>query len=79
MKILIPLEPDDPITFIYSDDLADLCNEGEATIERVSNVEPCEGGWEARIIDGPTLGPFRLRQQALDAEIEYLEEKIFGG
>jgi hypothetical protein len=73
-KIAIPL--DGPITFIYRDDLAPLC-EGQYSIERVSNVEPCEGGWEARMINGPTLGPFTLRQQALDAEKEYLERKMF--
>lgn len=30
--------------------------------------------WRARLFDGPTLGPFRDRQAAIDAEVAWLEE-----
>lgn len=78
MKIFIPLEGD--VKFIYSDDLAGLLQIGEASIERASNVEPCkEGGWTAEMKDGTVLGPYPLRQIALDAEVKYLEERLKDG
>ncbi len=60
---------------IYSDDLACLLTEGQASIRRASHVEPCEGGWSADLspVDGPTLGPFDLRVTALAAEAKWLE------
>lgn len=68
------------VTFIYDDELAGLLGKGiKASITRVSNVEPCDGGWSATMVDdGTVLGPFPLRQQALEAEIAYLEQKLFG-
>jgi hypothetical protein len=60
---------------LWSDDLADL--PGQKTIRRASHVEPNEDGeWEADMspVAGPTLGPFRLRQDALDAEVAWLDE-----
>ena len=66
------------MTLIYDDKLAPLLKEGKATITRVSNIEPDPaGGWTATMLDGTKLGPYTLRQQALDAEIVYLEEKLF--
>jgi hypothetical protein len=71
--------------FIYSDALAPLVaemtpREGDAQVlRRVSNVEPtADGRWTAdmRLFDGgPVLGPFTLRQDALDAEVAYLHAK----
>lgn len=63
-------------TLIYSDIHADLLSEGKATIKRVSNVEPSDGGWVASMFDGTKLGPYKLRQQALDEEVKYIEEKL---
>lgn len=63
--------------FIYNDDLAFLLDEGEATVTRASHVEPAVGGgWTADMSpsDGPVLGPFKLRQEALDAEVRWLQE-----
>lgn len=34
--------------------------------------------WRARIFDGPTLGPFVNRQAAINAEIEFVEQKLIG-
>ena len=68
------------ITYIYNDLLAGFAQKSGASIRRVSHVEPtADGKWEARMIDyNLTLGPFRLRQEALDAELAFLDEKLFG-
>ena len=67
------------IHFIYDDALAPLIEAGEAQVTRASNVEPNPDGqgWIADIKGGPRLGPFRLREEALKAEVSYLEEKLF--
>lgn len=69
------------LSLIYSDELAGLLAKG-ATVpdtRRVSHVEPAAGGgWAADMspVDGPVLGPFTLRQEALDAELGYLREHL---
>lgn len=53
----------------------DLSAVGELTIRRGSHVEPNpDGGWSVDLapVDGPILGPFRLRSEALQAEIAWL-------
>ncbi len=64
------------IRFIYNDGLASLLDAGKATTKRVSHVEPCEGGWSADLglVNGPVLGPFDTRQEALDEEVKWLKE-----
>ena len=66
------------LRFIHDDALVGLLREGDARIERASHVEPGGDGtqWIADLspVSGPALGPFDLRQQALDAEIEWLNE-----
>jgi len=70
---------DGKMEFIYSDELVGLLQEGNPSIKRVSNVEPtADGQWEARMCDGTVLGPYRLRQEALDEEVKYLKEKMLG-
>jgi hypothetical protein len=57
--------------------LVDLMAEGSASIERASHVEPdASGQWNADLsaVAGPTLGPYPLRQQALDAEALWLRD-----
>lgn len=78
-KLIISISPDAVITFIYSDLLQPLLAEGIAQIRRVSQVEPCEGGWSATMEDKTVLGPFRLREEALGAEIAYIERTLFHG
>ena len=71
----------DRMTFIYSDDLAPLLDEGSATVTRVSHVEPSHQngrhGWTADMtpVDGPVLGPFWTRAEALDAEHVWLQQE----
>lgn len=74
---MIKIHPDGRITFIWSDHLAPLRSIGQTTIRRASTVEPNEDGlWEAdlSLSGGPVLGPFERRQQALDAEVRWLQE-----
>lgn len=61
---------------IYSEQL-DLARLGQLTIERGSHVEPTgDGKWTADLspVDGPLLGPFACRSNALAAEHRWLEE-----
>jgi len=73
----IVIETDGTLRAIYSDALAPvlaLCS--EKTIARASHVEPnADGKWEANLapVGGPILGPFDRRQDALDAEVAWLE------
>jgi hypothetical protein len=82
----LAIETDGTITAIYDDELADLVALGNGSIRRVSDVEPDTlGGWTAFIrsnepAGGPysqALGSFRLRSEALAAEVAYLETKLF--
>ena len=60
---------------IYEEAL-DLREIGRLSITRASHVEPdAEGYWWADMgpVDGPVLGPFRSRSEALGAERERLK------
>jgi hypothetical protein len=68
---------------IYSDDLAGLCDLGEATITRASHVEPAAGTalaaagrWYADMSPsgGPCLAGFNTRGDALQAEVNWLQQ-----
>lgn len=69
------------LRFIYSDEFEDLVAEGvkpfEVAVTRASHVEPAPGGWTAEMVNGgPTLGPFRLRAEALAAEVAWIKENV---
>ena len=72
--------PDGLLTFIYRDELVELLALGEATIDRASHVEPSPIGWTADMApsNGPVLGPFPLRREALAAEETWIDAKLFG-
>ena len=58
------------------DETLDLSSLGSLTIQRGSHVEPdASGNWLADMapVDGPVLGPFDHRSEALAAEREWLE------
>ena len=60
---------------LYSEEI-DLSSLGGVTILRASHVEPDEDGqWFADLspVNGPLLGPFGRRTQALEAETRWLE------
>ena len=68
------IAPDGGALAIYAEDI-DLHALGTATITRASHVEPDESGqWFADIVDGPRLGPFTRRSEALAAEVAWLTE-----
>lgn len=77
-KNSISIGKDGTLTMIYDDKLVGLLAQGQAVTTRASHVEPAEGGWVADLspVNGPKLGPFPLRQEALDAEVAYLLENI---
>ena len=57
------------------DELLDLRDLGPLTIQRASHVEPnAAGQWTADLspVNGPQLGPFPNRSEALAAEVDWL-------
>lgn len=46
----------------------------ESTIANITRRWPVV--WQAHVFDGPTLGPFRSRQDAIDAEIAYINHQF---
>ena len=57
------------------DETLDLSPLGQVTIRRASHVEPTDQGqWQADLspVNGPALGPFALRGEALAAQVEWL-------
>ena len=64
--------PDGSGRCLYGEDI-DLGKLGTLTISRASHVEPDDSGqWFASMIDGPVLGPFVRRSDALQAEADWL-------
>ncbi len=75
----IKVQPDGTVTHIYTEKL-DLGKLGHKTITRASHVEPNDDNeWTADMSlsnNGPILGPFPTRKDALAAEVEWLEKNI---
>jgi len=77
MIVDLSVDENGVIRCIYNDDLAELIQEGQGTLQRASHVEPDPkrlGFWFADLspVGGPVLEGFKLRQEALDAEVEWL-------
>ena len=73
MQIIIM--PSGDVRCVYSEEI-DLATLGNPTITRASHVEPDEHGqWWADLspVDGPSLGPFSTRSEALAAEQQWLD------
>ena len=75
------IDPDGTVRGLYSDDIPyDVLGAslGGLEIRRASRVEPTpDGQWTADMSPcggDVELGPFPKRQQALDAEVEWLKE-----
>lgn len=76
MEILI--RPGGGCRYVY-DETLDLGALGRPVIRRASHVEPDDAGvWWAdlRPVDGPVLGPFGRRSEALEAEAAWLGEHL---
>jgi len=68
------ISPQGQIRCIYGESI-DLTTFGKLAIRRASFVEPDSGGqWLADLapVEGPLLGPFNSRSQALAAEVQWL-------
>jgi hypothetical protein len=68
------IQYDGSVRAIYNE-LVALHSLGSITIERGSHVEPDEDGlWHADLApsNGPVLGPFNCRSDAIDAEVAWL-------
>ena len=77
----VTVSPGALVRFLYTDSLSELLNIGEATIKRASNVEPTAlNRWVADMSPsgGPKIGPFVLREEALNAEAAWLLDNNFG-
>jgi hypothetical protein len=75
------IDPKGTVTGLYTEAI-DLSVLGPMAIRRASHVEPDEEGqWWADLspVEGPCLGPFNLRSQALAAEAAWLEEHLLAG
>ena len=74
MELLV--EADGEVRCVYGEDV-DLWQLGEVRLRRASTVEPDDGGhWWADLspVEGPKLGPFGRRSDALAAEARWLAE-----
>ena len=73
-------QPDGRIRAVY-DETIELAELGQLSIRRASHVEPdADGNWFADLgpVNGPRLGPFSLRSEALSAESAWLTGKLPG-
>ena len=71
----VVIEPGGSVRCVYCEAI-DLAALGRLEVTRASHVEPdADGHWRADLspVDGPTLGPFVHRSQALAAETAWLE------
>lgn len=76
--MVIIIDSQGTVTTLYSE-LLDLAALGQQNIVRASHVEPDESGnWFADVIEGPRLGPFLRRSDALAAEVAWLTEHRLG-
>jgi hypothetical protein len=70
------VDADGVVRCLYAETI-NLARLGKLTIERASHVDPiAPGQWTADLapVDGPLLGPFSLRSEALAAEAAWLEK-----
>ena len=75
----INIAKDGTIKFVYTDKLRSLLEEGVAKVKRASHVEPtADNKWQVdlSLVNGPLLGPFTLREEALAAEVEWLNQNL---
>jgi hypothetical protein len=79
MQIIINISREGIISFLYDDRLRGLMKNGDAKITRASHVEAtADNQWNADMAPsgGGVLGPFKTRQEALDAEVEWLNDNV---
>jgi hypothetical protein len=81
MEVDIVILADGTVKFLYYDELKPLLSIGNVDVRRASHVDPerLENGdlkWFADLspVNGPKLGPFETRNEAIDAEVVWLTE-----
>lgn len=76
--MVVVIDSSGTVTTLYTE-LFDLAVLGTQNIARASHVETdADGHWFAHILNGPTLGPFPRRSDALAAEVAWLTEQRLG-
>jgi hypothetical protein len=76
--MLLLIDRHGAVRCLYSE-VIELAVLGTLSIVRASHVEPdAQGRWFADLspLNGPTLGPFDRRSEALQAEQEWLEKDL---
>ena len=75
MTMQIVIEASGTVRCVYGEEI-DVAALGDVHIARGSHVEPTDTGWTADLspVNGPVLGPFRQRSEALDAELRWLND-----
>jgi hypothetical protein len=71
----IVIETTGTVRMVY-DESIDLSSIGHVNIRRGSHVEPVVCGWwtaDLSPVNGPVLGPFKSRSEAVSAEVDWLE------
>jgi len=74
VEVQLLIETNGNCRCVYSE-MIDIQQLGSADIQRGSHVEPtADGKWTADLspVNGPVLGPFATRSEALDAEVAWL-------
>lgn len=67
------------LAFVYDDRLQPFIHRTAGpVVTRASHVEPSASGWTADLspVNGPTLGPFTTRAEALAAEVDWLGRNL---
>ncbi len=75
------VDPQGQVVGLYGETI-DLLTLGTLSIQRASHLEPDgEGRWWADLspVNGPWIGPFRLRSEALKAEEAWIAAWLGGG
>jgi hypothetical protein len=64
------------IVGVYDDRIKFLQKLGPVCVKRASHVEPLGDGWTADLtpVNGPVLGPFPTRAEALEKEVAWLKQ-----
>jgi hypothetical protein len=78
MQLDLTVDQSGSLRAIWNDSIAGILSDlGEASIVRASHVEPEGTQWFADMAPsgGPKLGPFALRQEAIDAEVIWLKQE----
>ncbi len=84
MDVDVFILSDGTVKFLYYDELKPLLNIGDVHVARASHVDPekTEDGlkWFADLspVNGPKIGPFETRNEAIAGEIEWLTKNYLG-